>query len=166
MWWHEAETTSAADAHYTHPTKDGELQPPGFLCLSMLSCSKLFIRALSYLASFDFHRFSFEKNCIVLFARFSKIPAIKACYQNRNFFFFFFTSAFYNTFISSGLFFCYVSEYKIHCSTGSKSHLCEEHICSIPVYCFHHLHPCYRGTSGYYYNYKRCRFYSQCRIGL
>lgn len=89
MWWHEAETTSAADAHYTHPTKDGELQPPGFLCLSMLSCSKLFIRALSYLASFDFHRFSFEKNCIVLFARFSKIPAIKACYQNRNFFFFF-----------------------------------------------------------------------------
>lgn len=94
MWWYEAETISAADAHYTQPTKYGELQSPGFLYMSMFSWSKLFISALSYLASLDFCPFSFEK-CFVLLIWFSKIPTIKACYQNWNIFLHFYITFFF-----------------------------------------------------------------------
>lgn len=148
MWWHEVKRVSAADAHYTHPRKYEVLHPPGFLYQSMLSCSQLFV---SYLVSLNCCRFQ------------SKWQGVSRKLKQ---FSYISISLFNNTFISSGLFFCYISECKIHCSTGSVSHLCLEHICSIPVYCFHHLHLCYRGTSGYNYNYKRCRFYSQCRTGL
>lgn len=92
MWWHEAETITTADAYYTHPTKYEVLHPPGFLYLSTLSCSQLFI---SYLASLHFCSFSLKMPCLFCLLDFLKSQQSR-CATKIEAIFYIFTSLFYN----------------------------------------------------------------------